>query len=570
MHLRFASLVICTTAVTFIACSSTPTDPVAADSATGEDTSVSEDTSTPPEDSGSPEDSGGGVDSTTPTDTGTPGETSVMDAPDTRDVSLKCSSPGSTEEEDCGKCGKRSRLCNSDGTWLPWGLCGSETGSCVPGETRMITCGKCGKRSESCTSTCDWDPMACTGEGLCNAGDMEIQYGACSNPTYVKTRTCSTTACTWGDWSGCVPPKGWVDIATTSLAGRYNHTAVWTGTDMIVWGGYSGSYYADGAAYALSSNSWRTLPTPSAPTARYWHTAVWTGTEMLVWGGYGSTYPYSLNTGGAYDPSLDRWSSLPATSLTARHGHSAVWTGTEMIIWGGYTYFPSTYNADGAAYNPTTKTWRTIAAAPLPGRYQHTALYANGKMIVFGGRATSSSYSGLGDAAAYDPVANTWTVLTPPSADLDARYEAMGAVDPTKKMVGFFGGYGPYVGSSYMRGTGAIYDTNTSTWKSIGAALESILPYSRRHEGTAWWAPDGFYVWGGQAQNTSGSSLYQYASTGAVFDPATGNWRAMSDSNALSPRYLPTSVWTGAEAIVWGGVSYNSPTYRNDGKIYRP
>ena len=41
--------------------------------------------------------------------------------------------------------------------------------------------------------------------------------------------------------------------------------------------------------------------------ARRFHTAVWTGSEMIVWGGYYASYPYRLNTGGRYDPATDNW-----------------------------------------------------------------------------------------------------------------------------------------------------------------------------------------------------------------------------------------------------------------------
>ena len=34
------------------------------------------------------------------------------------------------------------------------------------------------------------------------------------------------------------------------------------------------------------------------------HTAVWTGSEMIVWGGYGSTG--ETNTGGRYNPSTEQ------------------------------------------------------------------------------------------------------------------------------------------------------------------------------------------------------------------------------------------------------------------------
>src|SRR4029079_11787887 len=36
--------------------------------------------------------------------------------------------------------------------------------------------------------------------------------------------------------------------------------------------------------------TWTTMSTINAPAPRASHTAVWTGSEMIVWGGYGGTY----------------------------------------------------------------------------------------------------------------------------------------------------------------------------------------------------------------------------------------------------------------------------------------
>ena len=36
------------------------------------------------------------------------------------------------------------------------------------------------------------------------------------------------------------------------------------------------------------------------------HTAVWTGSEMIVWGGTGANY---FNTGGRYNPNTDSWTA---------------------------------------------------------------------------------------------------------------------------------------------------------------------------------------------------------------------------------------------------------------------
>src|SRR6476660_8023446 len=69
--------------------------------------------------------------------------------------------------------------------------------------------------------------------------------------------------------------------------GRVGQTAVWTGSEMIVWGGARGSQilFNAGSRYNPSTDNWTLTSTSNAPTARAYHTAVWTGSEMIIWGG---------------------------------------------------------------------------------------------------------------------------------------------------------------------------------------------------------------------------------------------------------------------------------------------
>jgi hypothetical protein len=88
-------------------------------------------------------------------------------------------------------------------------------------------------------------------------------------------------------------------ISTTNApTARWDHTAVWTGIEMIVWGGWIGSYSNTGGRYDPGTDSWTATSPTKAPTARSRHTAVWTGSEMIVWGGRAGNY--SFNTGGKY------------------------------------------------------------------------------------------------------------------------------------------------------------------------------------------------------------------------------------------------------------------------------
>ena len=95
---------------------------------------------------------------------------------------------------------------------------------------------------------------------------------------------------------------------------EYYHTAVWTGNEMIIWGGWNGSnYFNTGGRYNPSTNSWTATSTTNAPSARPGHTAVWTGSEMIVWGG---NNPTQLNTGGRYCPAAPNPTATPTPTST--------------------------------------------------------------------------------------------------------------------------------------------------------------------------------------------------------------------------------------------------------------
>lgn len=143
----------------------------------------------------------------------------------------------------------------------------------------------------------------------------------------------------------------------------------WTGRLLVAWGGQtaarSGEAAANGAAYDPAANRWQVLP-PSPLTARYGTTAVWTGREVLFWGGQAADGVFA--DGAAYEPEARTWRRLPAAPMGARADHQAVWTGREMVVWGGYAgccpYDSVIHDAAAAAYDPATDQWRTIAPVP--------------------------------------------------------------------------------------------------------------------------------------------------------------------------------------------------------------
>jgi len=142
--------------------------------------------------------------------------------------------------------------------------------------------------------------------------------------------------------NGCTDDT-WTSTTTNNVpSGRSSHTAVWTGSEMIVWGGYD-SLVGDvntGGRYNPSTDSWTATNTTNAPVGRDLHTAVWTGSEMIVWGGFDVYHDQYVNTGGRYNPSTDSWTATSTTNAPdPRAYHTAVWTGNEMIVWGGFGNF---------------------------------------------------------------------------------------------------------------------------------------------------------------------------------------------------------------------------------------
>lgn len=139
----------------------------------------------------------------------------------------------------------------------------------------------------------------------------------------------------------------------------------------VAYADYSG--YGDGARYNPLHDRWTTLSAEGAPTRRAWHTALWTGSSMIVWGGVQhdpSSPSVDLNSGAIYDPTRDAWSAMAAGHAPeGRRNHIAAWTGEEMIVWGGET--ESNLLNDGARYNPKNRHWRAITEDDAPQNVQH-------------------------------------------------------------------------------------------------------------------------------------------------------------------------------------------------------
>jgi autotransporter-associated beta strand protein len=342
-----------------------------------------------------------------------------------------------------------------------------------------------------------------------------------------------------GGGNGCTDDTWTPTSMTNAPDSRSNQTAVWTGSEMITWGGYSSSGNLNsGGRYNPSTDSWTPTSAINAPEGRFAHTAIWTGTEMIVWGGFKSWPDPStwLNTGGKYNPSTDSWTVTTLTNApSVRDSHTAVWTCTEMIVWGGHGGNTTRLNT-GGRYNPNTDSWTKTSISSAPSaRLDHTAVWTGNEMIVWSGY---DLYTYFNTGGRYNPVTDSWMATSTRNAP-DGR-QLHTAVWSGSEMIVWGGG----------SNTGGRYNPFTDSW----AATSTIGAPSARVVNTAVWTGAEMIIWGG---NFFDGSNYHYLNTGGSYDPLTDTWTATSTVNAPSERTSHPAVWTGGEMIVWGGFFFD-------------
>lgn len=339
----------------------------------------------------------------------------------------------------------------------------------------------------------------------------------------------------------------WTSTATAGAPqARGRHVAAWTGSLMIVWGGASSTAegfgsLSTGGRYNPASNTWTPTFTTGAPSARSRHRAIWTGNVMIVWGG-----AFNLGTGGRYDPLTDSWSPTSTVNAPAGRdeGFSLIWTGNRAIVWGGLVLDGSLVDT-GGRYDPVADSWSPTSTIGAPtGRTYHSAVWAMNRMIVWGGLDFSGSFDTGGR---YDPVSDTWQPTSTTGAPSARSNHA--AVWTGKVMV-VWAGF-----DTAFTNTGGRYNPVTDTWQGMTTAN---APEPRR---------DPPVVWTGTQMVTWGGFGGDWFNTGGRYNPKMDTWQATSLAGAPAPRETHTAVWTGKVMIVWGG---RGVTRYNDGGRYNP
>ncbi|MEO8697108.1 MAG: DUF4232 domain-containing protein [Acidimicrobiales bacterium] len=237
-------------------------------------------------------------------------------------------------------------------------------------------------------------------------------------------------------------PAATADVAvrtfTSPLGRRVAPTAVWTGSELMVWGGDNGSgnnVQFTGSLFNPTNGTWRPMSSTvlrGAPVA-----AVWAKDRVV----------FAASEVAVYEPTSDRWSGYRG-GLLEKNAPLLAYTGSDVVGW----FFEIGTGGTGLRVNPAnTQITENVASPPAAIGYDATPVWTGREWMIF--PATGST------GIAFDPSANRWRTV--PAAPVN--FVSRGLVTWTGTDVI---AYGTTVRQSHLL-TGAAYHPDTNTWELL-------------------------------------------------------------------------------------------------------
>lgn len=370
-------------------------------------------------------------------------------------------------------------------------------------------------------------------------------------------------------------------LAASGLDGRTGAASVWTGKELLVWGGLTlkGSeniWLADGAALDPSTNRWRSLP-PAPMSARSYPAAVWTGTEMLVWGGGAADALF--RDGAAFNPATNRWRTMGSQTPAPMLRPAAVWTGTEMLA------VSSLNGLNTSAYDPKADRWRVLAPPPGAPSVPYPEIVWTGTQAVVAVWPSGPQGTGIGSSAPPPTIEAPRTVATgppptppgtpPPPPDLSLLPPPGGPNSPLS-----LAAFTPDVNQWTTLPAVPIKQGTTVrlvwTGKSLLVFQSSVPSQAFDFRRRAWHPlapvpvnalPDSGPVWTGHLV-----LFWSGGTNGLAYDPDVDEWRAF-DGGGLRARDDAIVAWADGYLVGWSGfgtLTDGQGRLEVDGVRYRP
>lgn len=289
----------------------------------------------------------------------------------------------------------------------------------------------------------------------------------------------------------------WTTLATNNFDWISHYRAIWTGTDLIYYGGCSiclndYNYAEDFGKYNLGTNTWTQIVPSYTNYTKTGHSVIWTGTKMIEYGG-GKPGIETSRSGGIYDPAngTTTFFAHPVTSGTNHliiTGHHAVWTGSRMLIWGKN----SSNIVLGYLYNPDNDSWTMMSSAPDNDVAGPNGVWTGNEFLVYSGWNRTGKK--------YNPTTDSWTIISA----IGSPKKRSGHVNVwTGSKLIVFGGGEDSSTSDLTRNTGGIYDLATNSWLPMSTINAPQLMY-----GSAVWTGTQMIVWGVDANYQAVGGIY--------------------------------------------------------------
>jgi N-acetylneuraminic acid mutarotase len=262
------------------------------------------------------------------------------------------------------------------------------------------------------------------------------------------------------------------------------------------------------------------------------HATVALDGKIYVLGGFaGTTITSAVRV---FDTATETWSDGEPLPQMIHHATATVVDGTIYVL--GALRNP-TFDAMGAVYtyNPLTDAGWVVRTGMPTGTQRGAAVagFVDGRIIVAGGFREGS----VADAAAYDPLTDTWDDTVP---------DLPGARDH---------GCGGVVGGVLIVAGGRLGPTNSNrVWAFEGGAWVDRAPMPTGRSGTGCGVIDGeLIVVGGEGNPDASTGVFPQVE---AYDPVADSWRTLEQMP--TPRHgMGAAAWDGSLYVPGGAPVQN-------------
>lgn len=387
----------------------------------------------------------------------------------------------------------------------------------------------------------------------------------------------------------------WTTMAPSPLEARFAPISLWTGDELIVWGGHdrAGDEYLDGAAYDPITDTWRQIADFPFEYRRREGAGVGEDGSWTAYGAPGAWFedralfvvsndeePWAWDL-VAYDPVADAWEVLDSARFdqrgdvpVLRDGTTTVPTPTGIVTLDGQLYVfgwhAQRYELGWSTFDPSTIAWSPFTGIPGSGPLYSSLAFATPGPLIVDGHVAWLADRFFDDSRplgyAIEPQTGNTTLIPSPREALSLR---IGDIAGDGVVTGLAVNEDSDHGDGGRRPVGAErfaarLNPSTGEWTELDA------PPSGANDENAF----GRLVAAGNTTILTGGLEWDLVAGGLdatpsqlALDPENGRWHRLPDAPIDLSRTDHVSVWTGERLLVWGGATTGD---RGDNRITVP